>query len=114
MMRSGLALAATTLLLAACGDSDTSKGAVEGPVVSTAESPMNPAIEAAAPSDPNTLTPGASSFTSAQAREAIEKQGYTDVGPLTQNDQGIWSASAMRNGAQATVSVDYKGVVTAG
>jgi hypothetical protein len=30
-----------------------------------------------------------------------------------QNENGVWSASATKDGAQATVSVDYKGVVTA-
>ena len=64
-------------------------------------------------SQTETLTPGANSFTEGQAREAIEKQGYTNVGPLTQDAQGIWKGSATRNGASATVSVDYKGVVTA-
>ena len=102
-------------LLAACGDNDAAPetGPVEGPAVSSSETPRNPAVDTADTSQQGALTPGANSFTEGQAREAIERQGYTDVGALSQNDQGVWSATATRNGAQATVSVDYKGVVSA-
>lgn len=112
MIKPILALAATAAILAACGKGEPT-GPVEGPAVSTSESPRNPAVDTADTSQKGTLTPGANSFTEAQARQAIEKQGYTGIGPLTQNENGIWSASATREGAAATVSVDYKGVVTA-
>jgi len=107
-----LALAATATLLSACGNSEPT-GPVEGPAVSPSEAPRNPAVDTADTSQKGALTPGANSFTEAQAREAIEKQGYTGIGALTQNENGIWSAPATREGAAATVSVDYKGVVTA-
>ena len=114
MLKTLLATSATALLLVACGNTDQTDAPVEGPVVSTAESPMNPAIDADDMSSATPLTPGASSFTEGQAREAIEKQGYVVSGPLTQNEQGIWMAQASRSGgATTTVSVDYKGVVTA-
>ncbi|MFN3669830.1 MAG: hypothetical protein ACK4VY_11010 [Brevundimonas sp.] len=109
-----IALGATTLLLAACGQSDApATGETEGPVVSAPEAPMNPAVDTTDTGQQGTLTPGASSFTSTQAREAIEGQGYTDIGALTQDAQGIWSAPATKDGTQSTVSVDYQGVVTA-
>ena len=38
--------------------------------------------------------------------------GYSDVGPLTQNEQGVWTGTAQRDGAPAQVSVDYRGAVT--
>lgn len=115
MIKPVLALAATAALLAACGDNDAAPetGPVEGPAVSSSETPRNPAVDTADTSQQGALTPGANSFTEGQAREAIEKQGYTDVGALSQNDQGVWSATASRDGAQTTVSVDYKGVVSA-
>lgn len=113
MLKAALALSATTLLLAACGNGDRTAAPVEGPAVSSAETPMNPAINTQETAEKATLTPGANSFTEGQAKEAIEKQGYVVSGPLTQDDQGIWKAQASRNGeAAATVSVDYKGVVT--
>ena len=71
-------------------------GPVEGPAVSSSETPRNPAVDTADTSQQGALTPGANSFTEGQAREAIEKQGYTDVGALSQNDQGVWSATATR------------------
>lgn len=116
MIKSVLALAATAALLAACGNGDNAapeSGPVEGPAVSSSEAPRNPAVDTADTSQQGALTPGANSFTEGQAREAIEKQGYTDVGALSQNEQGVWSATATREGAQSTVSVDYKGVVSA-
>ncbi len=114
MLKLGIALGATTLLLAACGQSETTQtGETEGPVVAAPEAPMNPPVDTAQTSQTEALTPGASSFTSTQAKEAIEKQGYSNVGELTQNDQGVWSATATRDGTQSTVSVDYKGVVSA-
>lgn len=113
MTKTILALAAVATLVAACGDKSENHGPVEGPMVSTSETPRNPAVDTANSSAEAALTPGANSFTEAQAREAIEKQGYTDIGPLTQNADGIWSAPAKREATQTTVSVDYKGVVTA-
>jgi hypothetical protein len=113
MTRAIYALAATALLLTACGDNSADQGRVEGPVVSESEAPRNPAVDATANAADATLTPGASSFTEAQARSAIEKQGYTDVGPLSQDTQGIWTATATKAGVRSQVSVDYKGVVSA-
>lgn len=113
MLRTLLAVSATTLLLAACGNGDQGDAQVDGPAVSTPESPMNAAIDTRDTSDQTALTPGANSFTEAQAREAMEKQGYSISGPLTQTEQGIWQGQATRSGgAPTTVSVDYKGVVT--
>lgn len=114
MLRTTIALAATTLLLASCGNNEVDTP-VEGPVVSGPEAPMNPAIDTQDSTRQENLTPGANSFTEGQAREAMEKQGYTISGPLTQGKDGIWKGQASLAGAAATtVSVDYKGVVSAG
>lgn len=113
MLKITLAASAAALLLTACGNGGEAEAPVEGPMVSGAESPVNPAVDTRDTSEQAALTPGANSFTEGQAREAIEKQGYTVSGPLTQNDQGIWMAQASRSGGESTtVSVDYKGVVT--
>lgn len=113
MFRTGLIVIAAAGLLAACGNKNEPAAPVEGPMVSAPEAPMNPAISTADGGQGGALTAGANSFTEAQARSAIEKQGYSDISALAQDEQGIWSATAHRNGAIATVSVDYKGVVTA-
>lgn len=113
MLKITLAASAAALLLTACGNGGEADAPVEGPAVSSPESPANPPIDTQDTSEKAALTPGANSFTEGQAREAIEKQGYTVSGPLTQDEQGIWKAQASRSGgASTTVSVDYKGVVT--
>lgn len=113
MIKPILALAATAALLTACGNSEEPAGPVEGPVVAASDTPRNPAIDTDETSQQAALTPGANSFTEEQAREAIAKQGYTAIGTMSQNENGIWSAPATMAGVQSTVSVDYKGVVTA-
>jgi protein CpxP len=64
---------------------------------------------------PNTgapgATPGANSFTEAQARSRLESAGYSQVGGLTKGDDGIWRGSALKGGISVPVSVDYKGTV---
>ncbi|MFN3877243.1 MAG: hypothetical protein ACK4MH_02565 [Brevundimonas sp.] len=113
MLKAALALSATAVLLTACGNNDQTEAPVEGPAVSSAETPMNPAVDTQETSEKAALTPGANSFTEGQAKEAIEKQGYVVSGPLMQDDQGIWKGQASRAGGEpTTVSVDYKGVVT--
>ncbi len=119
MIRPVMALAATAALLAACGNkaekAETGQAAdtTQGPVVSTSETPRNDAVDTTPTADGSTQTPGANSFTEGQARSAIEGAGYTDVGALTQDAQGVWKGQATKGGAKTTVSVDYKGSVTA-
>lgn len=114
MMKAALAISATAVLLTACGNNEPADAPVEGPVVSSAEDPRNAAIDTQGAAENAALTPGANSFTEGQARSAIEKQGYVVSGPLMQDDQGIWKGQASRAGGEpTTVSVDYKGVVTA-
>lgn len=55
---------------------------------------------------------GANSFTEAQAKDRIEKAGFTQVSGLRKDDQGIWRASATKSGAQVNVSLDFRGNVT--
>jgi hypothetical protein len=55
------------------------------------------------------VTPGANSFTEAQAKSRLERNGYSQVSQLTKDPSGIWRGSATRNGAQMHVAVDYRG-----
>lgn len=97
-------------ILAACSPGEPNNA--EGPVVSSPEGPMNSAVDTSPTTGETALTPGANSFTESQARGAIENAGYTNIGPVTQNPQGIWQAEGSKAGATTTVSVDYKGAVT--
>lgn len=114
MNRTILITIAAAALLSACGQtSDTAEGDnTAGPVVSTSEAPRNAAVDTSPTTGETTQTPGANSFTEAQAQSAITNAGYTDVGPLTQNEAGLWQGSAMKAGEKVTVSVDYKGAVS--
>lgn len=111
-----LAVASAAALLAACGGGGDSKQAeadnTQGPAVSGSEEPRNTAVDTSPTTGDAGQTPGANSFTEGQARAAIESAGYTNVGALTQNEQGLWQGAATKDGAQAQVSVDYKGAVT--
>ena len=57
---------------------------------------------------------GANSFTQDQAKERIEKAGYTGITELTKGEDGIWRAVATLGGQTQEVSVDYQGNVTGG
>lgn len=57
---------------------------------------------------------GHNSFTERQARRHILKSGYTQVSGLTKGPDGVWRGSAMKNGAQVQVALDFKGNVTEG
>lgn len=55
---------------------------------------------------------GANSFTEAQAKDRIEKAGFTQVTGLKKDDLGIWRATATKGGSQVNVSLDFRGNVT--
>ncbi|MCO8030784.1 hypothetical protein NI454_12585 [Brevundimonas diminuta] len=113
MTRALIGLAGAALLLGACGNGRDAEAPVEGPVVSESETPRNPAVDTTQNAADGTLTPGANSFTEGQARSAIEKQGYAQIGALSQGQDRVWTATAVKDGVQSKVSVDYKGVVSA-
>lgn len=54
---------------------------------------------------------GANSFTEAQARSRIEKDGYTDVSGLTKDSNSVWRGMAQKDGKQVSVALDYQGNV---
>ncbi|PVM83378.1 hypothetical protein [Caulobacter endophyticus] len=113
MKSSLLTLAAAAALLTACGPKTETADKTEGPAVSTSEAPRNTAVDTTPTTGDAGPTPGASSYTEAQAKSAIESAGYTGVGPLTQNENGLWQGKAAKDGKEVSVSVDYKGAVTA-
>ncbi|MGD9614311.1 MAG: hypothetical protein AB7H90_07365 [Alphaproteobacteria bacterium] len=54
---------------------------------------------------------GANSFTEGEARSRIEDKGFSNVGALMKDDDGIWRGQAMMNGQQVNVALDYQGNV---
>jgi hypothetical protein len=63
------------------------------------------------PPETSELRSGANSFTESQARDRLERSGYSDVTSLRKDGQGIWRGEA-RYGSQAvTVGLDYRGAI---
>lgn len=67
---------------------------------------------APAPADANAPLPGANSFTEGQAKSRLEANGYTAIGELKKDDNGVWKGTATHGGQPVTVSVDYRGNIT--
>jgi hypothetical protein len=75
--------------------------------------PSEPA-NAIVPGDPGVAggSKGANSFTEGQARDRLRQHGYGQVSALSKDPDGIWRGSAVRNGHQVHVSLDYKGNIS--
>ncbi len=101
------------LILAAAFVSATSVSAVAQTAPSTNSNGDTPAI--ATPDSKNATAPveGANSFTESQAKERIEKAGYSEVNDLKKDDKGIWNASGMKDGKSVSITLDYQGNVVA-
>lgn len=57
---------------------------------------------------------GATSFTEGEARTHIVHAGYDSVTGLSKGKDGVWRGTAMKNGAQVNVGLDFKGNVSEG
>ncbi|HVJ54673.1 MAG TPA: PepSY domain-containing protein [Aliidongia sp.] len=76
--------------------------------------PPSPPAVASDKGDSNTASApvaGKNSFTEAQARERLEKHGYTEVSALKKDDKSVWRGTAMKSGKQVDVAVDFEGNV---
>jgi hypothetical protein len=71
------------------------------PAVNTPNSPPNPGAPVA----------GANSFTEGQAKSRIEAHGFTSVGRLKKDSDGVWRGTATQSGKSVKVSVDFQGNV---
>ena len=54
---------------------------------------------------------GRNSFTESQAKSRIEDAGYSNVGELKKDDNGVWRGKASKGGSATNVSVDFQGNV---
>lgn len=91
----GLSLAASI----AYAQSETPSTSQTTPAVNTEHNPGAPVA-------------GKNSFTEAQAKSRIQEAGYGDVSGLKLDDQGVWRATATKDGKQVGVSLDFQGNVT--
>jgi hypothetical protein len=72
-----------------------------------------PAVATPDTKKPTAPVEGANSFTEGQAKERIEKAGYTEVKDLKKDDKGIWMAAGMKDGKAVMIALDYQGNVVA-
>lgn len=102
MKRIAIAIGVLCVLTAAHAQ-DTTQPATDAqtPAVATPDT-QNPAAPVA----------GENSFTEDQAKERIEAKGYAAVTGLTKGEDGIWSASATKDGKPTTVKLDFQGNIT--
>ena len=88
--------------------------AATGAVAQTSQSSShNPVVKDSKPHRVATPALGHSSFTKDQVRGRLTKAGYTDISNLKGTKDGAWQASAMKEGKPVTVTLDYKGNITA-
>ena len=87
--------------------------AQSAPPAASADAPANAAVKSPSESTAAPLAKGHNSFTKSQALSRIEKAGYTQVTGLALDADGLWRASAMRDGQAVKVALDYKGDVAA-
>ncbi|WP_354191537.1 PepSY domain-containing protein [Bosea sp. OAE506] len=57
------------------------------------------------------LRAGSNSFTQEQARDRLERSGYSEVTGLTKDESGIWRGKARYGEALVTVGLDYRGAI---
>lgn len=89
--------------------------AATGAVAQTADQQgsHNPVVKNSAAHHVAKPARGHSSFTEAQAKGRLTKAGYTDISNLKGTKSGAWQGMAMKDGKKVTVTLDYKGNVTA-
>lgn len=99
-------------------DAQTAAGAAggvtaPGGTVSPPSTPQNDAVNTDTNKGETAQTPGSNSFTEGQAKGHIENAGYSEVTNLQKTPDGLWTASAKKDGKSVQVSVDFKGAVSA-
>ncbi len=102
MKRIALALGALSILSAAYAQE----------AMKPATDTQTPAIATPDTQNPAAPVPGENSFTERQAKERIESKGYAEITALTKGEDGIWIASAMKDGKPFEVKLDYQGNIT--
>ena len=100
-MRAFFVLAASVALLASASAQPANPNP-STPAVTSPNSPNNPGAPAA----------GANSFTEGQAKSRLEANGFTNIGDLKQDQQGVWRGKGSKGGQTVDVSVDYQGNIT--
>ena len=76
--------------------------------------PIKPSVTTRDSTNPMAPVKGKNSFTESQAKDRIEKKGFTEITNLKLGEDGVWRASAQKNGVPISVALDYQGNITEG
>lgn len=76
-------------------------------------SQTTPAVSTSGEQNPGAPVAGENSFTEEQAKTRIEEAGYTNVSDLKLDSQGVWRATATKDGKPGNVSLDFQGNIVA-
>ena len=60
-------------------------------------------------SNPAAPLAGANSFTEGQVVDRLRAQGFSNIGTLLKDENGVWRGEADKGGRQVKVGVDYQG-----
>lgn len=101
------------LILAAAFVSVSTLSAFAQTAPATNSNGNTPAVATPDTKNPTAPVEGANSFTENQAKERIEKAGYTGVKDLKKDDKGVWNAAGMKDGKAVSIALDYQGNVVA-
>lgn len=71
--------------------------------------PKTPAIATPGSTNPVAPVAGENSFTEGQAKRLFEDKGYLGITSLKKSSDGIWTASATKDGRPFEVKLDYQG-----
>ena len=75
--------------------------------------PNNNAVNSPGQNNSNAPVAGRNSFTEGQAKSKIEEAGYTGISDLKKDDNGVWRATATKDGKPQNVGLDFQGNVVA-
>jgi hypothetical protein len=103
MRKMALAISTTLLVLGTTAAMAAGTPAQSGP--------QNPAVKTDAGNNSDAPVKGANSFTESEAKSKIESMGYTDVGSLKKDGNGVWRGMGTKDGKRLHVSLDYQGNV---
>lgn len=86
-----------------------------GPVLAQTSANPNAGENAAikSPHSGGLASKGANSFTQGQAIQHMEHAGYSDVSGLSQDKDGLWHGTGVKDGKTYGLSLDFKGNVNA-
>lgn len=68
-----------------------------------------PPVVAPDDSNSNAPVPGENSFTESQVRARLAEAGYTGIGSLRLDSDGVWRTTAIKKDTLVSLGLDYQG-----